>query len=608
LRSSNAYWVGILLAFLSGLASADEWQSLQDSAKSLVEKGQDRLALEPALKALSIAERNSRAAGRDSQLALATSLNMVGDIRTYLGQFSAAEPLLKRALEIRESKAGAGEAIVAQSLHSLGRLYLAQGRNETARPIIERAVAIRERVLGPDHPDLARSLSNLGYAIESNPGDEAEKLYLRAAGIFEKNPGPDRIPLVTNKIRLMWLYYQRNRIGDAQDVCKDLIPSLEKQDGPDPLALAMGLDGCAYVDFGNAEAMLVRALAIREKSFGPDDPHVARGLVRLGGEYFNKRKYTLAQPLLGQAVSILEKGPGLVADLQLAIITLAEVHYGKREFDKAVARFEQTISIKTDNPDRPLRMEDKHYRHLAASYGQMRQFAKAAKHYERLLDESKKRNQYADLDLVDDLSAMYVAMGRLTDAASLNEEVLAAKRANLKPNHQDIATSLFHLEKIYRLQGRALEAKDALLQASVIRTRDLRQFEARLDGKNCDLAVPPFEAARGAFPPHAYRMRMYPLAPGTTYSGCLWIWISYDSKTSWDYRVVAKYESGSPVFYREAMNTFDGLITCSYRDGIALETSSTTGDKPWKRYCRSAENLRALLTITPPEDDWWEFW
>jgi len=67
--------------------------------------------------------------------------------------YTDAEPLLQRALAIREKALGPGHPDVATSLDNLAELYRAQGAYERALPLYERALAIWEKALGPRSPE-----------------------------------------------------------------------------------------------------------------------------------------------------------------------------------------------------------------------------------------------------------------------------------------------------------------------------------------------------------------------------------------------------------------------------------------------------------------------
>lgn len=68
-----------------------------------------------------------------------------------------------------------------------------------------------------------------------------------------------------------------------------------------------------YVDQGQyaqAEPLFRRALAINEKSLGPDHPAVAKSVNSLAVLYTNQGQYTQAEPLYKRALAIREKTLG----------------------------------------------------------------------------------------------------------------------------------------------------------------------------------------------------------------------------------------------------------------------------------------------------------
>lgn len=122
------------------------------------------------------------------------------------------------------------------------RLYAA-GKYDEALPLAERALELREKELGRDDKLVAGALLNLA-AVESGLGrfEEARGHYRRAAEAFEK-------------------------AGDGY--ARQLILAVEGQ---------ARLESDVYKAIGLHE----RALALKEKAFGPDSAEVARSLFPLG--------------------------------------------------------------------------------------------------------------------------------------------------------------------------------------------------------------------------------------------------------------------------------------------------------------------------------------
>jgi tetratricopeptide (TPR) repeat protein len=78
-------------------------------------------------------------------------------------EYSEAEPLLERALAIREKTLDSEHPDVATSLNSLAvlRRRLRKDRDEKTEALFQRAIAIREKKLGPERREVADVLRNL---------------------------------------------------------------------------------------------------------------------------------------------------------------------------------------------------------------------------------------------------------------------------------------------------------------------------------------------------------------------------------------------------------------------------------------------------------------
>ena len=77
---------------------------------------------------------------------------------------------------------------MAVSLHNLAGLYFEQEQYTKAEPLYRRALEIREKVLNPNHPDLATSLENYALLLrDMNRAEEAVPLESRAKVIRVKN-------------------------------------------------------------------------------------------------------------------------------------------------------------------------------------------------------------------------------------------------------------------------------------------------------------------------------------------------------------------------------------------------------------------------------------
>lgn len=190
---------------------------------------------------------------------LPTAMNNLALLYDAQGRYAEAESLLTKAIDKWEKFLGPDAPAVATGCNNLGLLYQHQGHYAQARPQLERALKIREAALGADDPAVATTLNNLALVLE-HQGDyaKAEPMYERALAIALKGLGPDHPTVARIRENLGGLYKSRGRRGDAGE-----------------LKRALEL----------AEPQLTRALDIKEKVLGSDNPTLASTLAELGDLY-----------------------------------------------------------------------------------------------------------------------------------------------------------------------------------------------------------------------------------------------------------------------------------------------------------------------------------
>jgi tetratricopeptide (TPR) repeat protein len=91
----------------------------------------------------------------------------------------------------------------------------------------------------------------------------------------------------------------------------------EKTLGPDHRDVATSLQNLALLydgqgRYADAEPLNRRAQAIWEKALGPDHPAVATSLNNLAAVYEHQGRYTDAEPLYRRALEIYERAPDII--------------------------------------------------------------------------------------------------------------------------------------------------------------------------------------------------------------------------------------------------------------------------------------------------------
>ena len=173
---------------------------------------------------------------------MATDLSNLAQLLQATNRLAEAEPLMRRALAIDEKSFGPDHPNVARALNNLAPLLQATNRLAEAEPLMRRALAIDEKSFGPDHPNVAIA-STIWHAASDTNRLPRPSLYRRALAIYEKSLA------------------RSSRCGNGLNNLAELLKATNR--------------------LAEAEPLMRRALAIDEKSFGPDHPNVATDLNNL---------------------------------------------------------------------------------------------------------------------------------------------------------------------------------------------------------------------------------------------------------------------------------------------------------------------------------------
>ncbi|HSR11422.1 MAG TPA: CHAT domain-containing tetratricopeptide repeat protein [Thermodesulfobacteriota bacterium] len=241
---------------------------------------------------------------------LSISLNDLGVLYHVTGNYAAAEPLMKEALEIKRKTPGENSATYASSLNNLGMLYKGEGDYAAAERLLRRALEIRGKTLGDSHPLYAQSLSNLGeFYRETGDYAAAERLYRRALEIL-----------------------RQDRLDDSPD-----------------FALSLNNLALVYKETGKytaAEPLFRRALEIRRETLGEQHPEYAQALDNLGTLYWAQGKYGEAKPLLREAHERIEKALGEThPDRAKSLNSLAVFCFSTGDYESAEPLLRQAPEI-----------------------------------------------------------------------------------------------------------------------------------------------------------------------------------------------------------------------------------------------------------------------
>ena len=187
------------------------------------------------------------------------------------------------------------------------------------------------------------------------------------------------------------LYRSEGHIEQAGPLYERALAIREKTLGPDHPATATALNNLATLyasvgRFASAEPLYQKALAIREKTLGPDHPDMAASLANLARVYERERRYADAEPLLKRSLTIGEKTfgpnhPNVAGVLNsLAFLYQDEARYADAEplYRRALTIAENALGPEHPDAIRPLG-------NLATLYGVQGRYADALPLTQRLM-------------------------------------------------------------------------------------------------------------------------------------------------------------------------------------------------------------------------------
>jgi len=213
-----------------------------------------------------------------------------------------------------------------------------------------------------------------------------------------------------------------------------------------------------------------KALAIAEKTFGPDHPDTALSLKALAFFYERQGKYTEAEPLYRRSLQIKEKALGedhrRVANAlnSLAVLLKRQTRFSEAEpLDRRCLAIRE-MALGTEHPDVAQSLND-----LAVDCQYQGKYSEAEPLFRRslaILEKALGKDNPRVAASLNNLAQLYTSQGKYADAEALSKRSLAIRETALGMHHPAVAGSLNNLAWLYKSQGKYTEA-EALYKRSV---------------------------------------------------------------------------------------------------------------------------------------------
>jgi tetratricopeptide (TPR) repeat protein len=338
-------------------------------------------------------------------------------------------------------------------VHCTGAMSSGSGQVSRA-PSVRAAVLIRR---GHRHEQAGRLVA-------------AERDYRGALAALRRTPGRTRqasCRLARALSVLGGVLQTQRRYLEAEPVFREAIALLERTLGPDHLEVAIPLHNLAdcytyLARFLEAGPIYQRTLAITERALGPDHPEVATVYHNLGGLEHAAGNWTRGEPFARKSVRIRTRAlgpthPAVAADLTaLAALLDQQKKYGEAELlyrraltivERAYGAEHHAVAVSLNN--------------LAAVCWARGRTAEAERMYRRTLEIEVARlgDSHPKVGVCLNNLAALLRADRPVEAASLFRQALAILRRALGPAHPSVGVCLANYGSVLDRLGRGREAR-----------------------------------------------------------------------------------------------------------------------------------------------------
>jgi serine/threonine protein kinase/tetratricopeptide (TPR) repeat protein len=415
------------------LASVDPFTLPKDpeTGEPLKDKVTVVQALEAALKAINAGSL------KDSPMVEAGVLVTIGDTFAALGRYQEAEPVLRRAMELRKAHFPEGSLEIAQSMDRLADSLSLASKLKEAEELLRDALAIRRRALPEGDPSIGTAMNNLAQVlVMAGSYTDAEPLLREAVALLNKTAAPDKAELARTYDNLAKALTKLRKLDEAEQYMRKALQTRREAFPAGHPEIALGENNLATMlaaanKYDEAERLYRDSIASRRATLPAKHPEIARTLSNLGSVLKTQGKLAEAEAIYREALEINR------ANLPRNHPALATALNGLGMLLKDQGKLEQAEPI---------------YREALA-----------------IRRESLPAGHPTIATSLNNLAVLLKDQRKYAEAEPLYRESLAMRREAYPPGHPSIAVALGNLAILLNDQGKYAEAEQVLREALEIR-------------------------------------------------------------------------------------------------------------------------------------------
>ncbi len=284
----------------------------------------------------------------DSNTEVSSSvLENLGRLYLELRKFNLSDSLINRAMKINAGLFGPEGSRVADNLFDLARVRQASGNYSEAEPLYRRSIDILRKVYGERHPEYLNCLNSMGvyYQLLGNR-ELAKDIYLKIIHSAD-HTSPQFATVLQN---LSALYQLEGDYRSAEPLLTEALQIDSLIYGTEHPAYAVSLQNLASLYQrmeipGKAEPLFMKAMAIDKKTYGVNHPSYAHKLYNLAVLYQEMEEYEQALPLFEEAIEIRRATLGANhPDYAYSLYGLAVLHQSMGNDRKALPLYREVIN------------------------------------------------------------------------------------------------------------------------------------------------------------------------------------------------------------------------------------------------------------------------